>query len=296
MTTRTKPSQSPKSLFLACDLQAPGAEAAARAALRRLSPDDQERVARLHRPADRTRSVLARWLALQAAGRLLGVPWAGLQLGRHRNGRPYVKTQPRLFLSMAHSGRYAVAAAALGARVGVDVEEISRVSVLPDRAFLTPAEISALPSAGPAAEHRAALWVLKEAAMKLTGEGMRAGMKRVDFRREGKPRVPFSAHTPYTGGEFNVCRLLGGYVCAVGVSAGVPPTTPTVLAVGPRTRMETERTDFSVRPLQEHGSPEPDGTTGRDDTASPAAHRADQDGEVEVEAEEAESHIWLSVN
>ncbi|WP_030718877.1 4'-phosphopantetheinyl transferase family protein [Streptomyces sp. NRRL F-2580] len=286
MTARARPSRSPESLFLACDLQAPGAEAAARAALRHLSPDDQERVARLRRPADRTRSVLARRLALQAAGRLLGVPWTGLQLGRHRDGRPYVKTQPHLFVSMAHSGRYAVAAAALGARAGVDVEEISRVSGLPDSAFLTPAEISALPSAGRAAEHRAALWVMKEAAMKLTGEGMRAGMKRVGFRRQGDPRIPFSAHTPYTAGEFNVCRLPGGYVCAMGVSAGVPPAAPTVLAVGPRTRTETERTDFSVHPFQEHG------------TASPAAHRAEQDEEVEVEVEveEAESHIWLSVN
>ncbi|MFJ6052360.1 4'-phosphopantetheinyl transferase family protein [Streptomyces sp. NPDC092307] len=252
MTARARPGQSPQSLFLTCDLQAPGAGAAARAALCRLSPHDQERVARLHRPADRTRSVLARRLALQAAGRLLDVPWTGLQLGRHRDGRPYVKTQPRLFVSMAHSGRYAVAAAALGARVGVDVEEISRVSVLPDRAFLTPDEISALPSAGPDAEHRAALWVLKEAAMKLTGEGMRAGMKRVGFHGQGELRVPFSAHTPYTAGEFNVSRLPGGYVCAVGVSAGVPPTTSTVLTAG----LEME----------------------------------------EEEEQEAESHIWRSVN
>ncbi|WP_420706902.1 hypothetical protein [Streptomyces sp. NRRL S-237] len=101
MTARARPGQSPTSLFLTCDLQAPGAGAAARAALCRLSPHDQERVARLHRPADRTRSVLARWLALQAAGRLLDVPWTGLRLGRHRDGRPYVKTQPRLFVSMA---------------------------------------------------------------------------------------------------------------------------------------------------------------------------------------------------
>ncbi|MFE5870763.1 4'-phosphopantetheinyl transferase family protein [Streptomyces roseifaciens] len=258
MTARTGPGQPPKTLFLACDLQEPGAEAAARAALRHLSAHDQERVARLHRSADRTRSVLARQLALQAAGRLLGVPWTALRLGRHHHGRPYVPTHPRLSLSMAHSGRYAVAAVALGARVGVDVEEIARVSALPDSAFLTPAEIASLPSpAGGAAEHRAALWVLKEAATKMTGEGMRAGMKRVGFRREGT-HAPFTAETPYTVGEFTACRLPGGYVYAMGLSAGAPPATPTLLAV---------------------------------DIASPTtAQRAEHD------PDEAEPHIWLSVN
>ncbi|MCQ8769165.1 4'-phosphopantetheinyl transferase family protein [Streptomyces telluris] len=231
MSATTGPGRPPESLFLACDLQEPGAEAAARATLRRLSAHDRERVARLHRSTDRTRSVLARRLALQAAGRLLGIPWTGLRLGRHHQGRPYVTTHPRLSLSMAHSGRYAVAAAALGACVGVDVEEISRVSALPDSAFLTPAEITSLPPAGAAAEHRAALWALKEAATKLTGEGMRAGMKRVAFRREGA-HAPFTAETPYTDGGFTACRLPGGYVCAVGVSAGTPPAVPTLLTVG----------------------------------------------------------------
>ncbi|MEU1816566.1 4'-phosphopantetheinyl transferase superfamily protein [Streptomyces roseifaciens] len=250
MTARTgpgRPGQPPKSLFLACDLQEPGAEAAARATLRHLSAHDQERVARLHRSTDRTRSVLARRLALQAAGRLLGVPWSGLRLGRHHHGRPYVTTHPGLSLSMAHSGRYAVAAAALGARVGVDVEEIARVSTLPDSSFLTPAEIAALPSpAEGAAEHRAALWVLKEAATKMTGEGMRAGMKRVGFRRQEGAHVPFTAETSYTGGEFTACRLPGGYVCAVGVSAGTPPATPTLLTVRTAPQQAEPHIWFSV--------------------------------------------------
>ncbi|MEU1671842.1 hypothetical protein ABZ752_07410 [Streptomyces roseifaciens] len=112
MSATTGPGRPPESLFLACDLQEPGAEAVARAPLRHLSAHGRERVARLHRSTDRTRSALARRLALQAAGRLLAVPWTGLRLGRHHNGRPYVRTHPHLSLSMAHSGRYAMAAGA----------------------------------------------------------------------------------------------------------------------------------------------------------------------------------------
>ncbi|MDH6220154.1 4'-phosphopantetheinyl transferase family protein [Streptomyces pseudovenezuelae] len=270
----------PKSLVLACDLQAPGSEAAARAILPRLSTGDQERIARLGRPADRTRSVLARWLALQAASQLLGTPWTALGLGRRRLGTPYVVAQPHLSVSMAHSGRYAVAAVALGGRVGVDVEEISRVAALPDSAFLTPAEISALPPVRQGGEPRAMLWALKEAATKLTGEGLRAGMKRVGFRWRSGTRGLSAARTPYTAGEFTVCRLPGGYVCAVGMSASTPPSAPLFL--------ETERSDFFMYPEPENGGPEPDGTADPDGLAT--APRSEQD------AEEPDAHIWLSVN
>jgi 4'-phosphopantetheinyl transferase len=293
MTALTGPVPSAKNLVLACDLQEPGTEAAARAVLRRLSTNDQERIARLGLSADRTRSVMARWLALQAASQLLGTPWTALRLGRHRQGPPYVVAQPHLSLSMAHSGRYAVAAVALGGRVGVDVEEVSRVAALPDSAYLTPAEISALPSARQGGEPRAMLWALKDTAMKLTGEGLRAGMKRIGFRWRNGARGLCAARTSYTAGEFTVCRLPGGYVCAVGVSAGTPPSAPLFLVDGHGPRLETERSDFamhpdSMRPVHENSGPELDGTTDGNDLAT--APRVEQDVEV------AEPHIWLSVN
>ncbi|MGW2317596.1 4'-phosphopantetheinyl transferase family protein [Streptomyces sp. NPDC001155] len=293
MNARTAQDPSPKSLVLACDLQEPGTEAAARAVLRRLSTNDQERIARMHRSTDRTRSVMARWLALRAASQVLGTPWTGLQLRRHRQGLPYVVARPHLSVSMAHSGRYAMAAVALGGRVGVDVEEISRVAALPDSAFLTPAEISALPPARQGGEPRAMLWVLKEAATKLTGEGLRAGMKQIGFRWRSGARGLCAARTTYTTGEFTVCRLPGGYVCAVGMSAGTPPSTPLFLAAGHRPWLETERSDFSMqlmsrRPVHENSGPEPDGTT---DGGGPAMAPR-----VEPDLDEAEPHIWLSVN
>jgi phosphopantetheinyl transferase len=270
----------PKILVLACDLRAPGSEAVARAVLPRLSAGDQERIARLRCAVDRTRSVLARWLALQAAARLVGTPWTGLRLGRRRHGAPYVVAWPQLSVSMAHSGRYAVAAVALGGRVGVDVEEISRVAALPDSAFLTPAEISALPPVRQGGEPRAMLWALKEAATKLTGEGLRAGMKRVGFRWRSGTRGLSAAWTPYTAGEFTACRLPGDYVCAVGVSAGTPPSAPLFL--------ETDRSEFFMDPDHENSGPESDGTAGPHGPAT--ASRPEQD------AEEPDPHIWLSVN
>ncbi|MCW8383168.1 4'-phosphopantetheinyl transferase family protein [Streptomyces justiciae] len=276
------PPRPPSPLVLAYDLHTPGAEAAARAVLPRLSADDRERVARLRRPDDRTRSVLARWLALQGAARLLDTPWTGLRLTRDPRGRPYVVGRPRLSLSLAHSGRYAMAAVAHGGRVGVDVEAISRVAALPDSAYLTPAEISALPPAPHGIESRAALWALKEAATKLTGEGLRAGMRHVGFRRREGMRGPIVAQTPYTPGVFTAHRLPGGYVCAVGLDMG-PQTEETE---------ETERSAYVMhltRPIQEHRTPNPGGAPAEDD--DPVVP-----GRPEQDEEETEPHIWLSVN
>ncbi|OPG08886.1 hypothetical protein B1R27_08195 [Streptomyces sp. GKU 895] len=271
----------PTTLVLAYDLRTPGAEAAARAVLPRLSGDDRERIARLRRPDDRTRSVLARWLALQGAARLLGTSWTGLRLTRDPRGRPRVVGRPRLALSLAHSGRYAMAAVACGGRVGVDVEEISRVAALPDSAYLTPAEISALPPAPHGTESRAALWTLKEAATKLTGEGLRAGMRRVGFRRREGTRWPAVAQTSYTPGVFTAHRLPGGYVCAVGLDSG------------PETEQQTERSVYVMqvtRTVQEHRTPNPGGAPADEDDAAVVRERPEPD------EEEAEPHIWLSVN
>ncbi|MFI8530370.1 4'-phosphopantetheinyl transferase family protein [Streptomyces aquilus] len=272
------------SLVLAYDLHTPGAEAAARAVLPRLSADDRERVARLRRPGDRTRSVLARWLALRGAARLLGTPWTGLRLARDPRGRPYVVGRPRLSLSLAHSGRYAVAAVVHGGRVGVDVEEVSRVAALPDSAYLTPAEISALPPAPHGTESRAALWALKEAATKLTGEGLRAGVRRVGFRYREATRGPTVAQTSYTPGVFTAHRLPGGYVCAVGLDRGPE--------AGEQAEEMTERSAYVMhltRPIQEHRTPDPGGPLAEaDDAVAPER--------PELDEEENDPHIWLSVN
>lgn len=150
--------------------------------------------------------------------------------------------RPQLSLSIAHSGRYALAAVALGARVGVDTEQVARVTRLPDHAFLGPGERAALHAPPQDEERRAALWALKEAAAKLTGQGLRAGLRSIGFECAGA-RFPLIARTPYAAAEFRAFRLPGGYVAAVGVSAGEPPREPEFVTPVRETALETGRTD-----------------------------------------------------
>jgi phosphopantetheinyl transferase len=91
-------------------------------------------------------------------------------------------------------------------------------------------------------ERRAALWVLKEAAAKLTGQGLRAGLRSIGFECPGAS-LPFVARTPYAAARFRAFRLPGGYVAAVGVSAGEPPREPVFVTPVRETAPETGRTD-----------------------------------------------------
>ena len=232
----------PRVLLLAYDLRSPGTEDLALAVSKVLSPAERERVLRKRLAADRTRSLIGRWLARRAAARIVGTPWTTLCTGQRPGGQPYVVGRPQLSLSIAHGGRYALAAAALEARVGVDTEQVARVTRLPDHAFLGPGERAALRAVPRGEERRAALWVLKEAAAKLTGQGLRAGLRNIGFECPGT-RFPLAARTPYAAAEFRAFRLPGGYVAAVGSSAGEPPREPVFVTPFRETALNTGRTD-----------------------------------------------------
>ncbi|MCP9956146.1 4'-phosphopantetheinyl transferase family protein [Streptomyces sudanensis] len=235
----TQVTASPRVLLLAHDLRSPGTEELARRLFVVLPAADLERMLRKRMAADRTRSLIGWWLARRAAASLIGAPWTTLITGRRPDGQPYVVGRPQLSLSIAHSGRYALAAVALGARVGVDTEQVARVARLSDDAFLGPGE-RAVPQD---TERRAALWVLKEAAAKLTGQGLRAGMRRIEFECRGA-RLPFTARTPYAVAEFRAFRLPGGYVAAVGSSAGEPPRGPEFVTAVRETALDTRKDRF----------------------------------------------------
>ncbi len=233
----------PPVLLLAHDLRSPGTEELARRVFETLPAADRERILRKRVAADRTRSLIGRWLARRAAASMIGTPWTSLCTGQRPGGRPYVVGRPQLSLSIAHSGRYALAAVGLGARVGVDTEQVPRVTRLPDDAFLGPGERAALRAVPRDAERRAALWVLKEAAAKLTGQGLRAGLRRIEFECWGA-RFPLAARTPYAVAEFRALRLPDGYVAAVGSSAGEPPSEPQFVNSVRETALTTRKDHF----------------------------------------------------
>lgn len=102
-------------------------------------------------------------------------------------GRPYFVDSP-YFFSLSHTPHHAFCA--LGRKpVGIDAEELTR-QVMPGLAhrILSPTEHRQYESAVDKARAFLTFWVLKEAAAKLDGKGLRGFPNHTSFRLED-PRV-----------------------------------------------------------------------------------------------------------
>lgn len=145
------------------------------------------------------RTLLSRGLVRWVLTKYMGVAPAALAFEREARGKPRVvdsaSTTPPLEFNVTHTrGLLGVAVACAGSPVGLDAELASRA---PRRGALTlarrhfsPADVSALESLppGPARDVEfVALWTLKEAYVKATGDGIaRGGLASAPLRLCGE--------------------------------------------------------------------------------------------------------------
>jgi 4'-phosphopantetheinyl transferase len=137
------------------------------------------------------------------AGRL-GISPEAIRFGQGRLGKPFIEEPWHgrgLHFNLAHSGSLVVCAVSGRGPVGVDVERMDRRVAAEDmaRAHFTRAEAEWIRS-GPekAAQRFLALWTLKEACLKVTGEGLSRGLDQLSFTpcaggriRPSDPTLPF---------------------------------------------------------------------------------------------------------
>ncbi len=102
-------------------------------------------------------------------------------------GKPYFPDSPYQF-SISHTPRHAFCVLAREP-VGIDAEELDRpVRLDLAEKILSPGEKARFEAAGDKNRALLTFWVLKEAAAKLTGEGLRGYPRHTDFSLED-PRV-----------------------------------------------------------------------------------------------------------
>lgn len=146
-----------------------------------LSREERVRSRSYVRDDDRRRFVLGCTVLRQVAADALGTDPAAIRIDRRcddcgrQHGRPSVVGAP-WDVSLSHSGEHVVVAVSR-TRIGVDVEQQS--SVLDVEALrdliLAPEERRHVHTSA----DLGATWVVKESALKATGEGLRASMDRV---------------------------------------------------------------------------------------------------------------------
>jgi 4'-phosphopantetheinyl transferase len=140
-----------------------------------LSPEERETADRFVFDADRVRYIAAHTALRTLLGDHLGRDPRGLRFARTPGGKPYLIDEPVRF-NLSHSGNYAVIGISDSSEIGVDTEQIRDDIEYRDIAarYFSPVEYSWLID-GSDTEQRERfyrLWVVKEAFLKATGEGL----------------------------------------------------------------------------------------------------------------------------
>lgn len=174
----------------------------------------RSKVLRCNNKQEKRRVLLAGWL-LRKAIESVGLDYEKVEISRTEKGKPYLASHPEYYISLSHSGRYAVCVIA-DTPVGVDVEGQERSLFLSDktewldvvaRKCLTVEENEHFCTVNEAGrrDYFLRMWTRKEAVSK--AEGMGLGM---NFSEISEPEECF-----YT------CSLAGGYYVSVYSSNGI---------------------------------------------------------------------------
>ena len=144
-----------------------------------LSIEERAAVGRFHDIGRREQALVGRALLRRALTHRLGAPPERWAFETGERGRPYLaqgQTDRPVDFSLAHTNGYVLCAVSEGAKVGVDVEPLSRASELRKIAtrFLAESEILDLARLAPEAQDKqlVRLWTLKEAYSKALGLGL----------------------------------------------------------------------------------------------------------------------------
>jgi 4'-phosphopantetheinyl transferase len=157
---------------------------------RLLAPVERERREAMRHQDGRDRFTLGVALSRLLLAGHLGTPPGRLAIDRTcpscggPHGRPRLVGVPgAVDFSVSHAGARVVVALARAGAVGVDVEELARGErgVAVSRMALSPAERDVLAALAPPRQGAAFVryWTRKEAAVKATGDGITAGLRRV---------------------------------------------------------------------------------------------------------------------
>lgn len=136
-------------------------------AYRFVSPERREKVGRLRHARDKRLSLGAGALAGIALEKA-GIAGRGIEYGE--NGKPFVKGESGLFISISHSGSVATCAIS-NADVGCDVEKIKSADERIAKRFFSPEENGFINSAEDPDGAFYRIWTRKESFLKATGLG-----------------------------------------------------------------------------------------------------------------------------
>lgn len=179
-----------------------------------LSRNRQEKIRAMKMPGAKRLS-LGAGLLLAHGLEQLGIREQQAVLEYRKNGKPYLKDYPEIYFNLSHSGTMAMAVFG-DVEVGCDIEQVGRNREQVAKRFFTPEEQAYLHRAGEGeawAKAFCRVWTMKEAFLKVTGEGARIPLTDFSIHLETDPVTVFwkGQKQPFDFFEISV----PGYQCTI---------------------------------------------------------------------------------
>lgn len=143
-----------------------------------VSAERQARIAQLKSEHGKVTSLMSGLLLSAVLAKRCGVSHDKLHFAYGEHGKPYLPDYPECCFSLSHSGGY-IALACGNEPVGVDVQQILPRKQNAQR-FLHENERQSILAAEDKAEQFCRIWTMKEAYVKLTGDGMSKSFSSFD--------------------------------------------------------------------------------------------------------------------
>ena len=148
-------------------------------ALTQVSAQRREKALRFRHEAGRRQSVAAYRLLQRALGEEYGIT-EPQDLAFLEHGKPYLKEHPDIHFSLSHC-KVAVACAVSDRPVGIDIEHIRPFNKELAAYVLNEDQLEQVLQSTDSAVEFLKFWTQKESFLKLTGEGIRNDLKKLDL-------------------------------------------------------------------------------------------------------------------
>ncbi len=157
-----------------------------------LSPDETQRANKLLSVTHRDEFIAARAGLRRIVANALETDAATLVFSYGPHGKPVLESaaiEPPLHFNIAHSGGHAVLALSRSGEVGIDIEQHRDVDIRIAKRYFTDREWQIISTAEGAKQRELFFrcWVLKEAVLKATGDGIQRGLDTFEVSLDEKP-------------------------------------------------------------------------------------------------------------
>jgi len=145
-------------------------------------------VERTRKDKDKIEKILGWVMCRTEASRRCGVNPADIRIAFHEKGKPFLLDFPKLQFNITHGGNIIAVAFCNDHEIGIDVEAADRkVNTTIAERFFTPAEADFLQNcpSQQRSNNFLRLWTIKEAYLKMTGDGLSKPLNSFEIRHIG---------------------------------------------------------------------------------------------------------------